>query len=290
MTQVYNSGKYFTLKREEAFSLIKYYTDNDKKPFFYKSCPMKCHVTSRAIWWVPTRKLGDDVDDETEVLSLDYSVCTYCYYNKKKLRFDKSCFVPVIADNVSINCDESTFEKGYTTIYKNMNIGVYKNLPDGKTILIPSSRVKINEINETIEVDVDSMYSHYSICLCTKSTTPRFLFSVQDEGEEHTHYIQSIEQDIYNDEDKLEKYHMITCSVIYKKNTTSILATPKIHALKYSFFDSGRNNNKIEILVRKLSGPVNLSKFKIHFIDRKNEAGKRDEKNEKQISYTNIEL
>ena len=129
-----NKFKYIELTLEEIEAL---------KPIYSKKCcPKKCHTGEKRIWFIP-KKLT------YYMKNLDYTCCSYCYYNKDNMNFlngkyKKEELLGILCEGLECNCDESELTNLETVSHK---------LTDGFLLSIYESGnnskfLEINKVND----------------------------------------------------------------------------------------------------------------------------------------------
>ena len=143
-----NKVKNIKLNQEEEIALRDIYLKKD--------CPKKCHTMERRIWFIPEEL----VDSES---NYDYTCCINCYYNKSELnllnhKYNKDNLVPILSENLSMNCDESINEDDVSvnlennfllSIYQDGNKSGFKKLEKNT---LNSYNIYLDDVSGTLNV------------------------------------------------------------------------------------------------------------------------------------------
>jgi hypothetical protein len=139
----------FQLKSEEAEALYA--------PQFDIECPLKLHIPSRKIWWVPQNSNGH----------FPYTLCQECYHLNRfgsKNEDIKELLEPVMLSGIPCNCDGRTIDESYPSVLLNgWKIGVYTSSP--KISLLKSH---LSTDNKTLRVEMPFSKCTYSLCFYNK--------------------------------------------------------------------------------------------------------------------------
>jgi hypothetical protein len=141
-----NKFKYIELTSEEINAL---------KPIYSKKCcPKKCHTGERRLWFIP-KKLT------FHMKNLDYTCCSYCYYNKNNMnildgKYKKEELVGILCEGLECNCDESDITDIESVSHK-LSDGFLLSLYESGN---NSKFLEINKVNDNIfNIYFDKMYT-----------------------------------------------------------------------------------------------------------------------------------
>ena len=141
-----NKFKYIELTPEEINAL---------KPIYSKKCcPKKCHTGEKRLWFIPKNLAS-------LMTNLDYTCCSYCYYNKNIMtildgKYKKEDLLGILCEGLECNCDESSHIEIESVSYKLSDgflLGVYESGNNSKFL-------EINKVNDNnFNIYFDKMYT-----------------------------------------------------------------------------------------------------------------------------------
>ena len=141
-----NKFKYIELTSEEINAL---------KPIYYnKCCPKKCHTGEKRLWFIPKKS-------SFNMKNLDYTCCSYCYYNKNNMnildgKYKKEELVGILCEGLECNCDESDITDIESVSHK-LSDGFLLSLYESGN---NSKFLEINKVNDNIfNIYFDKMYT-----------------------------------------------------------------------------------------------------------------------------------
>jgi len=222
--------KIVQLNKEEEKALKDIYS--------VKECPKKCHTSERRIWYIP-REL---VEIES---NFNYTCCISCYYKKSNLnllnnKYTFDSLVPVLCENLPMNCDESCNENDVSVIIDdNFLLAIYvenrnKGFQNIEKISSTSYNIYLNTISGNFNVVLYKLLNNIG-----QEQFPYTLYS-------SLHYDNVVDTDI-NDNlivyNKAFSYNDEICCTLNKiltVNNTPTQKTIKTNLLKYNFYNKSK--------------------------------------------------
>jgi len=259
--------KIIKLDNEELFAL---------KPIYEKMiCPQKCHVLEKRIWFVPKKLLEN-------THNIDYTCCIRCYYNKKYLdllngKYKKEDLVPIFAENLNCNCDESEdFDFVSIKLNNDMRIGIYcqdyNNLKHSIFLqLKEKNNIEITAVTPIIKGNISIViYKNLKDTKLHDDTNSVLLGKAYDD---------SVTIDAYNDIVKhrfLRAYiqngeYCLTINDISKIKTNKMNIIYKNTLIDYNFYNKQEYNLILEYFISNDMETIQEDKIKLlinlHYIE-----------------------